>query len=53
MKTNYFKSIILAFPILFISLGTFAQTPCQTLAYGAFYQMEFIMLKQNLVILQK
>jgi hypothetical protein len=35
MKKNYIKSIIFAFPILFISLGTFAQTPCQTLAYGA------------------
>ena len=53
MKKNYIKSIIFAFPILFISLGTFAQTPFQTLSYGAFYQMEFVMLKQNLVILQK
>ena len=35
MKKNYIKSIIFAFPILFISLGTFAQTPCQTLAYAA------------------
>jgi hypothetical protein len=35
MKKNYIKSIIFAFPILFISVGTFAQTPCQTLAYGA------------------
>ncbi len=35
MKKNYIKSIIFAFPILFINLGTFAQTPCQTLAYGA------------------
>ena len=35
MKKNYIKSIIFAFPILFISIGTFAQTPCQTLAYGA------------------
>jgi len=35
MKINYFKSIILAFPILFISLGNFAQTSCTTLTYGA------------------